>query len=80
MYAFTTRDGTGRTAKEIEQAFAACRVLELAYAKADPDNGGGSSIDWDTLALARDRAIEALSAKELEVIEGQARDDNGVGD
>lgn len=69
---FTTQDGTVRSAEQIEAAFAACRQLELAYARASEDNGGNSSISWEDVDLARALANEAISDQECVALQEQA--------
>jgi hypothetical protein len=60
--------GRSCTEEQILAAFAACRQLELAYAKASEDNGGSSSVDWEDVDQARELATLALSPEELEAI------------
>jgi hypothetical protein len=73
---YTTKDGIVRTPDHIEAAFEACRRLELAYARASEDNGGGSSIDWADIDRAREKANLAITDKECLAIEEQACAEN----
>lgn len=73
---YTTQDGIVRSAEQIEAAFAACRQLELAYARASEDNGGDSSVEWEDVDLARALANEAITDQECVDLQEQAAKDN----
>lgn len=77
-YVFVDANGVARTAEQIGTAFAACRALELAYAKASEDNGGDSRVRWEDVDLARELANEALTHEEYLSTVDDAERFNGV--
>lgn len=73
---YTTKEGIVRTPEQIEAAFEACRRLELAYARASEDNGGGSSVDWTDIGGARHEANLAITGDECVALQEQAAQEN----
>lgn len=78
MMTYTTQDGVLRTQKQIEAAFAACRLLEIAYARADEETGGNSSINWADVDTARELARDAITQEEIMGLSLQASIENGA--
>lgn len=78
MMNYTTQDGVLRTQEQIEAAFAACRLLEIAYVRADEETGGSSSINWTDVDIAREVAREAITQEEIAGLSLQASLENGA--
>jgi hypothetical protein len=60
---------------QIEAALRCARWVMTAYAEADPENGGGGEISWDTLGFAHEAACEVYEAEEFDAA---AKSGNGV--
>ncbi len=54
----------------------AAYILVEAYAAASEDNGGDSSVDWETVDMAHELALNSVTDEELRKIANQAREYN----
>lgn len=69
--------------KQLEQALPlllaagnAAYILVEAYAAASEDNGGDSSVDWETVDRAHELALNSVTDEELRKITNQAKEYN----
>lgn len=71
-------DGTTYTRDQLRSCIAAAWELSLAYAKADPDNGGGEEVEWEDLDNAADLANEAWTDEDRARLTRTAKVENGA--
>ena len=60
-----------------EAAFLCADWVMTAYTRASEDNGGFSSVEWETIDYAHEAAREAFTDEEIERFNEEAKEFNG---
>lgn len=68
------------TIEQLEFAVDAAWALSVAYARADEDNGGGGSVEWEEVNEAHESALRVWDQEALDELKGEAQAHNQVND